>query len=129
MFQSSAKRTSLWLAIVLITIPSTLLIVWHLIIASGYVQNHFFTNIAVSPFFNIKENLKVLYYGRQLDEKSIKQADSKKLDFDRAKSLSKELLSRIRARYQLDEPIGTHFFNTANNIGIPFPIPISAIFT
>lgn len=39
------------------------------------------------------------------------------IDLGKAKKLAQDLLGLIRARYQLDEPIGAHFFNSANNIG------------
>ena len=38
------------------------------------------------------------------------------MDLDAAKKMTQELLSLIRARYELDGPIGSNFFLTANNM-------------
>lgn len=38
------------------------------------------------------------------------------VDFDKAKKLAKDLLSLIRNRYELEGPIGSQFFLTANNM-------------
>lgn len=56
------------------------------------------------------------YTGISIETKR-KLNSSLNVDIPAAKKASQELLSLIRARYELDGPIGSQFFLSANNMG------------
>jgi hypothetical protein len=102
------------IAVLLVVFSSIFIIICHFKPTITYSLIGDISRGYISPFSN-----QLIARNRDHEENLRNLSDAKTQDIDiaHAKKLAQDLLGLIRARYQLDEPIGRHFFNTANNIG------------